>query len=392
MKKALLRILPLLLFKLRLFALWQLVPRTLRRRIVARTITLPTRAPHADRPLAPQPPYTVIGFASSHASLGWTMRALLLQLHTEGYEPAVLDVSERFGADHKQTNLAIPDLSAEPGTLIINVNPNQIALALAGCRPEALANKYIIGSFVWELETVPDSWLEPTALVDEIWAPTNFVANAFRKAAPDKPIRLMPYLIEVPESTRPSRSAFDLPEDRFLILMAANVRSGLARKNIVAGMEAFAAAFPDPAAGATLVLKLHDAHLAPKAMAQLAPLVARHAIRLIECDLTDEDMWCLIASCDAILSMHRAEGYGLLLRQGLMLQKPVVATGWSGNVDFMKGDPHAHLVDYRLVPLHDPEGIYEEGKSVWAEPSVTHAATILRGLYDDWLRARHLRT
>lgn len=370
--------------------MWQFVPRHLRRRIVSRLVRLPNRHPSADRPKIARSPYTIVGFASSHTSLGWTTRALERQLRSGGHTPYIVDVSERFGTSHRKLEAPLLELPPDPGTLILNVNPNQIAFALAGLPHSVLDNKYIVGSFVWELASVPQTWHRPIELVDEVWVPSRFVGDAIARAAPGKPVRLMPYQIAVPQTAKSMRAAFGLPLDRFLILVAANMRSGLARKNVTGAIEAFQRAFPYGSQRAMLVVKLHDVNLAPNASATLTPFTNHPDIQLIREDLDDEDMWRLVASCDSVLSMHRAEGYGLLLKQALLLGKPVVATGWSGNTDFMHDDPNAYLIDYHLTPVRDPEGVYDESDQlVWAEPNVAHAASVLVHLYEEWVHRQN---
>jgi glycosyltransferase involved in cell wall biosynthesis len=66
----------------------------------------------------------------------------------------------------------------------------------------------------------------------------------------------------------------------------------------------------------------------------------------------------------------------------MLLGRPVVATGWSGNMDFMDADS-AVLVPFTLVPARDPRGVLEVPGAVWAEPDVGVAAEALRRLADD---------
>jgi len=65
-----------------------------------------------------------------------------------------------------------------------------------------------------------------------------------------------------------------------------------------------------------------------------------------------------------------------------LLGRPVVATGWSGNMTFMD-DACAALIGYRLVPARDPRGVYAVAGAVWAEPEIAQAADWLRRLADD---------
>ena len=64
----------------------------------------------------------------------------------------------------------------------------------------------------------------------------------------------------------------------------------------------------------------------------------------------------------------------------MFLGKPVIATAWSGNMDFMDTDTAA-LVGYRLIPVQDDRMVYRD--SVWADPDIGEAAEHLRRLADD---------
>ncbi len=83
-----------------------------------------------------------------------------------------------------------------------------------------------------------------------------------------------------------------------------------------------------------------------------------------------------------MLSLHRAEGFGLVPAEAMLLGVPVVATGWSGNMDFMDADSAA-LVPYTLVPARDPRGVFEAEGAEWAEPDIAAAAARLARLADD---------
>ncbi len=137
-----------------------------------------------------------------------------------------------------------------------------------------------------------------------------------------------------------------------------------------------------------LAIKLIDNGVAGARRELDAAIAGAGNIRLIEGMLPAADMAGLMAAADIVISLHRSEGFGLVPAQAMALGKPVIATGWSGNLDFMNSNNSA-LVSYALVPVHDPEGDFKSGDQKWAEPNVDEAAEWLRRLAGDAaLRAR----
>jgi len=190
----------------------------------------------------------------------------------------------------------------------------------------------------------------------------------------------------VPAALR--RAAFGLPDDALVVLVAFNLASSFERKNPLAAVAAFRAAF-GARADRLLLLKVGNAGHAPADFERLAAAVADAPnIRLETRTLPVADAHALTAAADIVLSLHRSEGFGLVPAEAMLLGRPVVATGWSGNMTFMD-DSCAALVDYRLVPARDPRGVYAVPGATWAEPDIAHAAEWLRRLGDDpGLRAR----
>ena len=58
----------------------------------------------------------------------------------------------------------------------------------------------------------------------------------------------------------------------------------------------------------------------------------------------------LIAACDSYVSLHRSKGFGLTAAEAMALGKPVIATGYSGNLDYMT-PKNSYLVDFELTPI-----------------------------------------
>lgn len=332
------------------------------------------------RPASPRPgPVCVVGFHGSVLGIGEAARGLSAALRAAGAEVRDWDISTRFGHDVRLDGQWPTEPPAEAAAMIIVLNPRELIqlVAMTGAAP--FAGRRCIGAWAWELEQVPAAWKAGFRYVDEVWGCSRFVADAVRAAAPPGfPVRVLHHSIRPPTAAA-DRAAFGLPEDKVVVLTAFDVRSGFVRKNPLAAVRAFRrAAVSDRA---LLLCKVVGVDGAPALMAELAAEIGEAGdVRLMTDWLTGAQMASLIASADIVLSLHRSEGFGLLPAQAMIAGKPVVATGWSANLDFMTPD-NGVLVDYTLVAVADPQALYQGGR--WAEPDVDDAARKLASLVAD---------
>ncbi len=192
----------------------------------------------------------------------------------------------------------------------------------------------------------------------------------------------MPHPVPPVRPVKPNRGRFGWAPDQFVVLVAANVASGFFRKNVLGAIACFRRAFGTDAR-ARLVIKLGDSAAWPAARHQVNDAIG-HAgnIEVIEAVFSRHDMDLLLASADVVLSLHRAEGFGLVPAEAMRLGRPVVTTAWSGNMEFMD-EASAALVSYRLVPTNDPQKLYNLPGQRWAEPDLDHAVEWLRRLRAD---------
>src|SRR5262249_27272136 len=129
-----------------------------------------------------------------------------------------------------------------------------------------------------------------------------------------------------------------------------------------------------------LVLKCVNAESDPSGFAALRAAAAGASIAIVDGYAATDSLHNLMAACDAYVSLHRSEGIGITIAEAMALGKPAIATGWSGNTDFMDVS-NGFPVSYRLVELDQTVGPYPAGE-VWAEPSVEHAAELMRFVVD----------
>lgn len=276
----------------------------------------------------------------------------------------------------------------ERGVVISHINPPELIRWARDTGGAPLEGRRHIGYWAWELEDAPADWAPAFDLVDEVWTPSAFAADAIRKIAPPRvKVTPAPYPLYLNARPAPDRGRFGLPDDKVIVLMAFDLRSTAQRKNPYAALQAFQQAGSNDA---LLLCKVVGADLYPETFQALRDSVANDpTIRLMTENLSADDMARLTASSDIVLSLHRSEGYGLLLAEAIWLGKPTLATGWSSNVEFM--DPaSSQLVDYVLIPVEGDGAIYRTGR--WADANVEDAAQKLARMIKDKVWRAELAT
>lgn len=263
-------------------------------------------------------------------------------------------------------------ITHEPGTAyIFHCGGPQTANLLCSVIDQA-AGAYRIGYWAWELPEAPDWQRGCEDIVHEIWTPSAFARGGLAKRF-GHPIQIVPHFIPPRPARRRTMSG------PFTVLTLADSRSSFARKNPAGAVAAFARAFGRSNA-ARLVLKLNG----PAADARLiyGEFAAAPNIEIVQGHLDENALSALFASADVLLSLHRAEGFGLPMAEAMACGIPVVATGWAGNAEFMT-DKDSILVPYRLEPVSDTTVYSGYRHSLWAEPDIDFAAQALKKLAED---------
>jgi glycosyltransferase involved in cell wall biosynthesis len=263
---------------------------------------------------------------------------------------------------------------------LICVNADGLPAFAADVGAGFFAGRWNIGLWWWELATFPAEYHGAFEPLDEVWVGSRHALDSIGPVSP-VPVQLVTLPVRVPRPPRLPRAALGLPEDGFLFLFTFDYNSVFERKNPLGVLEAFTAAF-GPGDGPQLVLKSINAERDPESARRLRTAASRHPhVHLIERHVSAAERDAMLAACDCYVSLHRAEGFGLGLAETMALGKPVIATAYSGNVDFMD-ESVAAMIDYRLVHVEHGEGIYPKAAK-WADPDLDQAADWMRRLVVD---------
>ncbi len=329
------------------------------------------RFPSPDPTLGPG--VNIYGYLRGQFGLGESARQYARALLQAGYPVDLADV--RISIPHACGDDSLASLlehGVSHGINVVFVNPDHYHEV----RPQLAAGGYTIGFWFWELDTIPDEWMAAVDQVDEIWVASSFVEEAFRRATA-KPVIRIPHPVRPSDAAMLPRGSFDLDEDAFVFLCSFDFNSSIHRKNPFAVIDAFAMAFPNPGARVQLLVKTSNGHRYPEQLDRLCRHASRVPRVLVRDQiLTSDRVSAMQHAADAYVSLHRAEGLGMGMAESMAIGKPVIATAWSGNLDFMD-DQNSCLVPCRLVPVLDGEYPHAQ-HAQWADASIEVAA--------DWMR------
>jgi len=336
--------------------------------------------------------FNVIGHVSANVGLGVVARNVIRLVLEKGHEVATMDIDPgrgRAGHDATYSHLAVASAADLPyGVSLVVLSITALPDILTNKRVPLRGDVVNAGFFWWELPVIHDIWARSLEQFDVLIAGSQFLRSTFERQVSGIPAIHALHAIPDFGSVRSARDKFEIPSGKTIFMCIVEPTSDPVRKNPYGAIAAFRAAFDtnDPA---HLVIKLNNAQAAGHRdlLGPLREAIANLGSRvtLIEKVLPHRDVIELFASCDVFVGLHRAEGLGLGLMEAMALGKPVVATGWSGNMTFMN---HANscLVGYRLVPVAGSIAAYAPtslGQEVhWAEPNIADASAWMRALAD----------
>jgi len=238
---------------------------------------------------------------------------------------------------------------------------------------------YNILSTFWELPRAPESARSELDFFDELWTPSHFVADSFRPIF-SKKLLVMPPCVNLDATITPRREKFGFDAKTFYFLFSFDLNSYPERKNPLAVVSAFQAAFADGRDDVGLIFKLSKTRNRSRKISSELEAAARRdpRITILQGNWPRADILALFASIDCFVSLHRSEGFGLGMAEAMLLGKPAIGTAFSGNTEFLTAET-GYPVPYQMRLVKEGEYPHATGNS-WAEPDIRIAADLMRSV------------
>lgn len=321
----------------------------------------------------------VFGFINGEFGLGASCRSLIKKLEEDKIPFSLIELETYLEKGNYYK-------CQEDNPFLINLifcNPNRNPFAEKGLA--MFSSKLNVAIWFWELEDVPPLFKEFSIFYDEIWVNSKFCLESFKKDLPNKNI----HLIEYPGNSMNKRDKdlckkeIGINPDSKLFLFCFDSYSDYQRKNPEGVIESFKKAFPN-SENVNLIIK--SKNLKPIELNKINGLICNDPrIKLMNYSMDNVEMEILMNSCDVYVSLHRSEGFGITIYDSIILEKAIICTGWSGNLDFC--DPrYVDLISYDFIGIH-PESTYKQFNlpkdTKWADPNLDEASQKMKECYED---------
>jgi glycosyltransferase involved in cell wall biosynthesis/SAM-dependent methyltransferase len=325
----------------------------------------------------------LVGYLGAELGIGEVARRIGLGLESAGIAFSTIEY-ERTHSRRQHHYAARRPGEAPFDTNVICINADQLPVFREDVGEDFFADRYSVGVWFWEVASFPAVYHSSFDLVDEVWVATTFVREALSSAT-SKPVVVIPLPLEAPAAPALTRQELGMP-DGFVFLFSFDFLSVFERKNPIAVIDAFKKAFTE-GEGARLVVKTINGELDPANAGKLRDACrSRSDIYLRDGYVSPEEKNGLMANCDCYVSLHRSEGLGLTIAEAMAYSRPVIATAYSGNLDFMN-ESNSYLVPYTLAAIPTGCDPYPED-AFWADPDLDVAAAIMRRVFDHQDAAR----
>jgi ADP-heptose:LPS heptosyltransferase/2-polyprenyl-3-methyl-5-hydroxy-6-metoxy-1,4-benzoquinol methylase len=312
------------------------------------------------------------GYVFDASGYGQAARAYLHALHRAGIKLTVVDLAANRA--RQVEDLLVASLIGQPIDADFHLFHGTPPLWARMAFP--LRN--VIAMTVWETDTMPTQWRSILMHALDVWLPCEFNATVF-SAALGKPVFKLPHPVFSAEANGSAASdtidKLEIQADDFVFYSIFEWQD---RKSPERTLEAYFRAFREEDT-TILVLKTNAGAsvAAARALAEMRRRIGSRARATVRAEAWSEaQIAALHARGDCYVSLHRGEGWGYPLFAAASQGNPVIATGYSGPLDFLNADAHC-LVRHTLTAVQQLYAFYRPSMK-WAEPDTAHAIELMR--------------
>ncbi len=319
----------------------------------------------------------IFGYIDGEFGLGEAVRLIIKSIE-KAKIPFVL-LNYDTSTSHRHNDLTYINFVKESPYLInlVLLGPTEARRVTNYFGIDLFKNKYNIFFLNWESENFPKEYIKNLNFYDEVWTPANYCKNVVEKSCLI-PVDVICYPIEttiIENDDEEFNNFFDSKKFNFLFIFDYN--STLERKNTLNLIEAFRNAFKKNDNTVCLTIKTSRSTKFVKEKKSLIEKIGEYEnIKIVEKIFDKNTLHKIIRGCDSYVSLHRSEGFGLTMAEAMYFGKPVIATGYSGNTEFMSNS-NSFLVDYNICKV-DSDIINYDKNTIWSNPNINHASELLK--------------
>lgn len=324
----------------------------------------------------------IIGYLKGEFGIGEAARLNIKAANAAGLSVSL--VNYEGITVHRNDDKTFTDFSNDfPNAInLIQISPSEVRNFMLDKNANKLKDKYNILYLAWESEYFPEEYIKNICYFNEVWVPSKFCQNTISRIS-KVPVITIPHPIAIdlkPTNDEDALSFYDKTKFNFLFIFDFN--STLERKNTLNLIEAFQNAFDKNNKDVALTIKTSSSK---RFLVEKDLLIKKigdyNTIKIIEKIFDKNSLDVIISNCDCYVSLHRSEGFGLTMAEAMFLNKPVIATGYSGNTEFMDFQ-NSFLVNYKKVQANENLINYDKN-TIWSEPDVSHASKLMKYVFEN---------
>ncbi|WP_332454074.1 glycosyltransferase family 4 protein [Chryseobacterium aquaticum] len=322
------------------------------------------------------------GFFNAEIGFGEAIRNNLKALEKMEIPAKPINFNMHLSHRLNENSVNFDDNSNDYPVNIVHVNMDTIYSFFNEKSSAFFENKYNIGYWAWEMEEFPDEYTEYFKYYDEIWTCSKYCLDSMSLKS-NIPVVNIPHAININEDDINKNFETGLSSEHYHFLFIFDYNSLIERKNTLALIEAYEKAFGIGNEKVKLILKtsIPGNHLSRAKRKVMTRIGSNQSIIYKEEMLRRNDLLALMDFADCYISLHRSEGFGLTMAEAMALGKPVIATGYSGNLDFMNVN-NSFLVKYEMIK-HDYDLSVLPKNNYWSEPDPDHAAELMKFVFEN---------